>query len=166
MEADMRTIALGVAIASFISTLAAEEVQRLPDGTAVAFSYWVKFCKSTMLKSACFVGKEARTVDGKPLVAAVVIQPNGEAEFLRLTFPITVNRVTGTRLLFDKATSGQSADFVSCKRRIGCMADYADPRTIAKMRTAHSMTLQATDGEGGSAIRLRSDRFCKSLRWA
>jgi hypothetical protein len=37
-----------------------------------------------MLKSACFVGKEARTVDGKPLVAALVIQPNGETEFLRL----------------------------------------------------------------------------------
>ena len=137
-------------MAFFVSALAAEEVQRLPDGTAVAFSYWVKFCKSTLLKSACFVGKEARTVDGKPLVAAVVIQPDGETEYLRLTFPITINRETGTRILFDgKKASGQTADFVSCKQKLGCMADYTDPDMIAKMKTAHSMTLQATDGDGG-----------------
>jgi hypothetical protein len=68
----MPAIALGIVIALFVSTVAAEEVQRLPDRTAVAFSYWVKFRKSSSFKSACFVGKEARTVDGKPLVAAVV----------------------------------------------------------------------------------------------
>jgi hypothetical protein len=79
----------------FASTVAAEDVLRLPDGTAVAFSYWVKFCKSALMKSACFLGKEAKTVDGKPLVAAVVIQPNGESEYLRLTFPISVNREGG-----------------------------------------------------------------------
>jgi invasion protein IalB len=130
--------------------LTEESLVGLPDGTAVAFSYWVKFCKSSMWKSGCFVGKDAKTVDGKPLVAAVVIQPNGEAEFLRLTFPITINRETGTRILFDgKEASSQTADFVSCKQRLGCMADYTDPETITRMRTARSMTLQATDGDGG-----------------
>jgi invasion protein IalB len=147
----MRAVASGVALAFFISAAAAEDVQRLPDGTAVAFSYWVKFCKSTLLKSACFVGKEAKTVDGKPLVAAVVIQPNGESGFLRLTFPISVNREGGTRISFDgNAPRSQGADFVFCKQTVGCMADYTDPDIIAKMRAARSMTLQATDGDGGA----------------
>lgn len=146
----MRAFASGLLLSSFISAVAAEQVQRLPDGTTVAFSYWVKFCKTTLLKSACFVGKEARTVDGKPLVAAVVIQPDGEAEYLRLTFPITINRETGTRILFDgKEASSQTAEFVSCKQKLGCVADYSDPETITKMRVARSMTLQATDGDGG-----------------
>lgn len=146
----MRAIASSILTALFISTAAAEEVQRLPDGTAVAFSPWVKFCKSVSTRSACFVGKDAKSVDGKALVAAVVVQPYGEAEFLRLTFPVTVNRETGTRILFDgKTANGQSVDFVSCKQTVGCMADYTDSDVITKMRAARSMTLQATDGDGG-----------------
>jgi invasion protein IalB len=146
----MRAIAVGLVMASFVTAVAAEEIQRLPDGTAVAFSYWVKFCKSLETRSACFVGKEARTVDGQPLVIAVVVQPPKQAEFLRLTFPITVVRETGSRIVFDgKSISAQTADFVSCKQKVGCMADYTDPDTIKKMRTAHTMTLQATDADGG-----------------
>lgn len=148
----MRAMASGVLLAFFMSTAAAaEDIQRLPDGTAVAFSYWVKLCKSVETRSACFVGKEARTVDGKPLVAAVLVQPPKQTEFLRLTFPITVVRETGTRILFDgKAARAQTADFVSCKQSLGCLADYNDPGIVAKMRAAHSMTLQATDGDGGT----------------
>jgi hypothetical protein len=51
-EPDMRATVLGIFMSFVISAAAAEDVQRLPDGTAVAFSCRVEFCKSTLLKSA------------------------------------------------------------------------------------------------------------------
>ncbi|MGY3237964.1 hypothetical protein ACVWZ4_001374 [Bradyrhizobium sp. USDA 4472] len=70
--------------AFLILSASAEDIQLLPEGTAVAFSYWVKFCKATALKSAASWIRKPKTVDGKPLVAATVVQPDGEAEFLML----------------------------------------------------------------------------------
>ncbi|MFY9700019.1 MAG: invasion associated locus B family protein, partial [Rhodoplanes sp.] len=71
----------------------AQPAQAAPQGQAQAqqqapqliYSPWAKFCgkgKEPNAKEVCFTGKDARTEAGVPVIAAALIEPEGETKKL------------------------------------------------------------------------------------
>ncbi|MGG6496969.1 UNVERIFIED_CONTAM: invasion associated locus B family protein, partial [Bacteroidetes bacterium 56_B9] len=74
-------------------------------------------------KQICFTGKDGRVESGQPVIAAVIIEPEGEPKkVLRVTLPLGMQLGPGTRVIVDN-TSPAQAPYVICLPN-GCMADY------------------------------------------
>jgi len=115
------------------------------------FSPWTKFClkgKEANAKQVCFTGKDARIESGMPVVAAVVIEPEGvDKKILRVTLPLGMQLVHGTRVILDQ-NQPLTAPYVICFSN-GCMADYeANADMIAKMKKAQALVVQAINSTG------------------
>jgi invasion protein IalB len=117
------------------------------------YSPWTKFClKSNQndpnAKQVCFTGKDARIESGMPVVAAVLIEPEGETKkILRVTLPLGMQLVHGTRVIIDQ-NQPMTAPYVICVTN-GCMADYeATPDMIAKMHKGQGLVVQAINSTG------------------
>ncbi|HEX3505603.1 MAG TPA: invasion associated locus B family protein [Xanthobacteraceae bacterium] len=122
-----------------------EQQQQAPQ---LIFSPWTKFClkanqQDPNSKQVCFTGKDARIESGMPVVAAVLIEPEGEPKkILRVTLPLGMQLVHGTRLIIDQSQP-MTAPYVICFTN-GCMADYeATPDMIAKMKKGQGLVVQA-----------------------
>ena len=107
---------------------------------------WTKFClkgQEANQKQVCFTGKDGRIESGMPVVAAVVIEPEGEPKkILRVTLPLGMLLAHGTRVIIDTGTPAQ-APYVVCFAN-GCMADYdltAD--MLANMKKGQTLHVQA-----------------------
>jgi invasion protein IalB len=112
------------------------------------YSPWTKFClkanqNDPNSKQVCFTGKDARIESGMPVVAAVLIEPEGEPKkILRVTLPLGMQLIHGTRLIIDQ-NQPLTAPYVICFAN-GCMADYeATPDMIAKMKKGQQLFVQA-----------------------
>ena len=71
----------------------------------------------------CFTGKDGRVESGQPVVAAVLIEPDGEPrKILRITLPLGMSLQPGTRVIIDQGQP-MTAPYVICFNN-GCMADY------------------------------------------
>ncbi len=121
------------------------------------FSPWTKFClkqgqdqdhPDPNAKQVCFTGKDARIESGMPVVAAVLIEPEGEPKkVLRVTLPLGMLLIHGTRVIVDQ-NQPMTAPFVVCFQN-GCMADYeATPDLIAKMKKGQGLAVQAFNAAG------------------
>src|SRR5262249_55782278 len=90
------------------------------------YSPWAKFCgkgQDPNAKQVCFTGKDARTEAGLPVIAAALIEPEGEPKkILRVTLPSPVQLQFGTRIIVDQAQP-LTGPFFTCFAN-GCMADY------------------------------------------
>ncbi len=114
------------------------------------YSPWTKFClkanqNDPNSKQVCFTGKDARIESGMPVVAAVLIEPEGEPKkILRVTLPLGMQLIHGTRLIIDQ-NQPLTAPYVICFTN-GCMADYeATPDMIAKMKKGKAYDGPPTD---------------------
>jgi invasion protein IalB len=110
------------------------------------YSPWTKFCgkgNDANAKEVCFTGKDARTEAGQPVVAAALIEPEGEPKKLfRITLPSPLQLQYGTRIVIDKEPA-ISAPFFTCFAN-GCMADYeATPDLIGKLKKSQMLVIQA-----------------------
>ena len=122
----------------------------------LVFSPWTKFCLKGQpgqtpdpnAKEVCFTGKDARVESGQPVAAAVVIEPQGqEKKMLRITLPLGMQLVHGTRLIIDQ-NQPMTAPYVICFTN-GCMADYeATAETISKLKKGKGLVLQAINATG------------------
>src|ERR1700757_1755543 len=69
------------------------------------YAPWTKFClkgQDANAKQVCFTGKDGRIESGQPVIAAVVIEPEGEPKkILRVTLPLGMQLVHGTRVIVD-----------------------------------------------------------------
>src|SRR6202047_3945796 len=88
----------------------------------------------------------ARTVassTGQPVDAAVIIEPEGEPKkILRVTLPLGMQLVHGTRVIVDNNTPLQSP-YVICFAN-GCMSDYeVTPEMLANMKKGQNLVVQA-----------------------
>jgi invasion protein IalB len=115
------------------------------------YSPWTKFClknKEPNPKEVCFTGKDARIESGMPVVAAVLIEPQGDTKkILRVTLPLGMQLVHGTRVIIDQNTP-MTAPYVICFTN-GCMADYeANADMIEKMKKGHGLVVQAINASG------------------
>jgi invasion protein IalB len=117
--------------------------QQMPQ---LIYSPWAKFCgkgNDPNAKEVCFTGKDARTEAGQPVVAAALIEPEGEPKKLfRVTLPSPLQLQYGTRIIIDKEPPLSGA-FFTCFAN-GCMADYeATPELVGKLKKGQMLVIQA-----------------------
>jgi invasion protein IalB len=116
------------------------------------FSPWTKFClkpnNDPNAKQVCFTGKDARIESGMLIVAAVLIEPEGETKkILRVTLPLGMQLINGTRVIVD-SNQPMTAPYVICFTN-GCIADYeANADLIAKMKKGQGIAIQAINSTG------------------
>ena len=118
---------------------------------AVTFSAWTKVCAQggdANAKRVCFIGKDGRIESGMPVVAAVVIEPDGDPRrILRITLPLGVALPPGTRVIVDQGQP-MTAHYVICFAN-GCMADIeASNDLIATMKKGKGLIVQGINGSG------------------
>ncbi|HEY1360639.1 MAG TPA: invasion associated locus B family protein [Xanthobacteraceae bacterium] len=126
------------------------EAQATPQLT---FSPWTKVCQkppeaSASPKQICFTGRDGRADTGTPMIAAVLIEPEGEPrKLLRVTLPLGMALQPGTRVVIDQ---GQpiTGRYLVCLPN-GCMADYeASGELIDKLKTGHDLHVQGVSAAG------------------
>jgi invasion protein IalB len=115
------------------------------------YAPWTKFClqgQDANAKQVCFIGKDGRIESGQPVVAAVIIEPEGEPKkILRVTLPLGMQLSHGTRIIVDNNPPLQSP-YVICFQN-GCMSDYeATPDLIASMKKGQNLVVQAINSNG------------------
>jgi invasion protein IalB len=128
-----------------------------PEMPQFIYSPWAKYCgkgQDATAKQVCFTGKDARTEAGQPVVAAVLIEPDGEPKKLfRITLPSPLQLQYGTRVIVDQQAP-LTGPFFTCFTN-GCMADYeATSDLIGKLKHGQMLTVQAIN-LAGSAISFR-----------
>ncbi|MGJ5180959.1 invasion associated locus B family protein [Bradyrhizobium oligotrophicum] len=115
------------------------------------YAPWTKFClkgQDANAKQVCFIGKDGRIESGQPVVAAVIIEPEGEPKkILRVTLPLGMQLQPGTRIVVDQNQALQSG-YVICFQN-GCMSDYeATPDFLASLKKGQNLYVQAINSNG------------------
>ena len=115
------------------------------------YSPWTKFClkgQDANAKQVCFTGKDGRIESGQPVIAAVIIEPEGEPKkILRVTLPLGMQLVHGTRVIVDNNPPAQSP-YVICFQN-GCMSDYeVTPEMLANLKKGQNLVVQAINSNG------------------
>jgi invasion protein IalB len=115
------------------------------------YSPWTKFCmkgQDANAKQVCFTGKDGRIESGQPVIAAVLIEPEGETKkILRVTLPLGMQLVHGTRVIVDSNPPAQSP-YVICFQN-GCMSDYElTPELLANLKKGQNLVVQAIHSNG------------------
>src|SRR3954452_4450455 len=115
------------------------------------YAPWTKFClkgQEAGAKQVCFTGKDGRIESGQPVIAAVIIEPEGEPKkLLRVTLPLGMQLVQGTRSLVDSNATLQGP-YLICFQN-GCMSDYeATPELIASLKKGQNLIVQAINSNG------------------
>ena len=87
------------------------------------YAPWTKFClkgQEAKAKQVCFTGKDGRIESGQPVIAAVIIEPEGEPKkILRVTLPLGMQLVHGTRIIID-SNPPQQSPYVICFPMAAC----------------------------------------------
>jgi invasion protein IalB len=115
------------------------------------YAPWTKFClkgQDANAKQVCFTGKDGRIESGQPVIAAVIIEPEGETKkILRVTLPLGMQLVHGTRVIVDSNAPAQSP-YVICFQN-GCMSDYeVTPELLANLKKGQNLVVQAINSNG------------------
>jgi invasion protein IalB len=125
--------------------------QPAQDQIQLIYAPWTKFClkgQDANAKQVCFTGKDGRIESGQPVIAAVIIEPEGEPKkILRVTLPLGMQLVHGTRVIIDGNAPSQSP-YVICFAN-GCMSDYElTPELLANMKKGQNLVVQAINANG------------------
>ncbi|CAM5387238.1 Invasion protein B, involved in pathogenesis OS=Afipia felis OX=1035 GN=NCTC12722_02170 PE=4 SV=1 [Afipia felis] len=115
------------------------------------YGQWTKFClkgQDANAKQVCFTGKDGRIESGQPVIAAVIIEPEGEPKkILRVTLPLGMQLAYGTRIVVDGNPPLQSP-YVICFAN-GCMSDYeVTPELLAHLKKGQNLIVQAINSNG------------------
>lgn len=132
----------------------AAQAQQAPaqgDLPPLIYSPWAKFCNKAPdpnAKQVCFTGRDARTETGVPVVAAALIEPDGEPKkIFRVTLPSPLQLQYGTRIIVDQ-DQPLSSPFFTCFAN-GCMADYeGTPDLVTKLKKGKQLQVQAINING------------------
>ena len=131
-----------------------QEQQQPQPQPQLIFSPWTKLCRklndAPYAKQVCFTRKDARNESGLPVVAADLIEPEGETSkiILRVTLPLGLQLTSGTRVIVD-SNKPMTAPFGICLPD-GCLADFdaSGGDLIANMKKGHGLTIQAINSTG------------------
>jgi invasion protein IalB len=115
------------------------------------YGTWTKFClkgQDANAKQVCFTGKDGRIESGQPVIAAVIIEPEGEPKkILRVTLPLGMQLAYGTRIVVD-SNPPQQSPYVICFAN-GCMSDYeVTPDLLNLMKKGQNLVVQAINSNG------------------
>jgi invasion protein IalB len=131
------------------------EAQQPPAGEAqqpqLIYSPWTKFClkgQEANAQQVCFTGKDGRVESGMPVIAAVLIEPEGDAKkVVRVTLPLGMQLPQGTRVIVDQGQP-MNAPYIICFTN-GCMADYeASAELIGKLKKGQGLVVQGINSQG------------------
>jgi invasion protein IalB len=132
---------------------AAPQAQGDQQTPQLIYSPWTKFCikgQEANAKQFCFTGKDGRLESGMSVVAAIIIEPEGEPrKLLRVTLPLGMSLPQGTRVVIDtnEAQSKQSP-YSFCLQN-GCTSDYeATPDVLASLKKGTTLFVQAIQANG------------------
>jgi len=130
---------------------AAQPQQPPQQQVQLIYAPWTKFClkgQDANAKQVCFTGKDGRIESGQPVIAAVIIEPEGEPKkILRVTLPLGMQLVHGTRIIIDNNAPMQSP-YVICFAN-GCMSDYeVTPDMINHLKKGQNLIVQAINSNG------------------
>jgi invasion protein IalB len=122
-----------------------------PEQPKITYSPWVKVCPPVQdpnAKRICLTGRDGAVDSGMTVVAAVLIEPEGEPrKILRVTLPLGMALPPGTRVVIDQGQP-MNAPYAICAGN-GCMADYeASGELIANMKKGKGLAVQGIDGAG------------------
>ena len=122
-----------------------------PEMPQLIYSPWAKFCgkgNEAGAKEVCFTGKDGRTEDGQPVIAAALIEPEGEPKKLfRVTLPMPVQLPYGARIVIDKEPA-LTGPFFTCFPN-GCMAEFEGTADlVTKLKKGQTLNLQAINLAG------------------
>ncbi len=128
-----------------------KQEQAQPEAPQLIYSPWTKFClkgQEANAKQVCFTGKDGRVESGMPVVAAVLIEPEGEPrKILRVTLPLGMSLQPGTRVIIDQGQP-MTGPYVICFNN-GCMADYeASNDLISSLKRGQGLVVQGINGAG------------------
>ncbi len=128
---------------------AQQQAAALPPAQMPNFVYspWTKFCgpppspngqQQPNPKLMCFTGKDARTEQGVPVVAAALVELEGEQQkTFRITLPFGLSVQPGTRLIVDQ-NQPMAMPFMTCaplSPNMGCIAQYdATPELVGQLK--------------------------------
>jgi invasion protein IalB len=131
----------------------AEAQQPAPEAQQpqLIYSPWTKFClkgQEANAQQVCFTGKDGRIESGMPVIAAVLIEPEGDAKkVLRVTLPLGMQLPQGTRVIVDQGQP-MTAPYIICFTN-GCMADYeASAELIGKLKKGQGLVVQGINSQG------------------
>jgi invasion protein IalB len=115
------------------------------------YSPWTKFClkgQEANAQQVCFTGKDGRIESGMPVIAAVLIEPDGDTKkVLRVTLPLGMQLPQGTRVIVDQGQP-MNAPYIICFTN-GCMADYeASAELIGKLKKGQGLVVQGINSQG------------------
>jgi invasion protein IalB len=116
---------------------------------ALIYTPWTKYClRAPDTRQTCFIGKDGRLGSGEVVIAAVIVEPGGDAtRVLRVTVPLRVQLVQGTRVSIDNNLPRQ-APYVICLNN-GCISDYeATAEMMANLKQGQNLIVQAIDENG------------------
>jgi invasion protein IalB len=110
------------------------------------YSPWIKLCNKgadTNNKEVCVLHKDGRLENGRPVVVAELIEPEGAPQkLLRVTVPLGVQLQRGTRVIIDQETP-MTAQYSMCIP-MGCFSDYqANEEMVGKLKKGKTLTVQA-----------------------
>jgi len=118
----------------------------------VMSSPWTRYCAKGLTeqssevttKKVCFTASDGHLTSGQKLVIALLLEPEASrTKLLRVTLPLGVALVPGTRIVIDEKEA-MTAPFVVCLPKNGCMADYkADADLIEKLKGGGTLAIQA-----------------------
>jgi invasion protein IalB len=122
-----------------------------PQQPQLIYSPWTKVCtklQDANAQQVCLTGTVGRVESGVPVVAAVLIEPEGKAKkVLRVTLPLGMRLPQGTRVIVDQ---GQplTAPYILCLAD-GCVADYeASQELIGNMKKGQEIAVQGINSQG------------------
>jgi invasion protein IalB len=132
------------------ATAASPQAQPQPaQPIPLIYTPWTKYClRVSDARQTCFIGKDGRVDSGEVLIAAVIVEPGGDAKkILRVTLPLGMQLGHGTRVSIDGKPPRQ-APYVVCLNN-GCIADYeANPELIADLKQGQTLIVQAINDTG------------------
>jgi len=122
-----------------------------PQQPQLIYSPWTKFClkgQEANAQQVCFTGKDGRIESGMPVIAAVLIEPEGDTKkVLRVTLPLGMQLPQGTRVIVDQGQP-MNAPYIICFTN-GCMADYeASSELIGKLKKGQGLVVQGINSQG------------------
>ncbi|MGN6284675.1 MAG: invasion associated locus B family protein [Afipia sp.] len=130
---------------------AQQQQQPAEQQVQLIYGPWTKFClkgQDAKAKQVCFTGKDGRIESGQTVIAAVIIEPEGETKkVLRVTLPLGMQLGYGTRIIVDQNPPHQSP-YVICFAN-GCMSDYeVTADMLTQMKKGQNLVVQAINSNG------------------
>lgn len=123
-----------------------QQQQQAQTPPQLMYSPWIKLCNKgadTNNKEVCVLHKDGRLENGRPVVVAELIEPEGTPQkLLRVTVPLGVQLQRGTRVIIDQETP-MTSQYSMCIP-LGCFSDYqASEEMVNKLKKGKTLTVQA-----------------------